>query len=143
MTPDLKTCQALKAAEYPQELNFAQWYYPEVRVKPDDPPEYMDIPTQYCGPPNYKSEFMLAIPELEPLLEWFPSFAERWAKKMGHDEWDFKLLRDSHDDLWTPKIWTLDKCDEDKCVFLYNNPSPLTAVLELVKQMIKEMSDVR
>lgn len=135
MTPDLKTCQELEKAGYPQELElYAAYYTPSGKIfiyGTSNSIAYRKTPED-----NDRNR-CIAIPELTPLLDWFTKdFAERWAEKTDNSYGGFKLYRD-HGDQWIAEIYLDHRADATD--LFYHNPSPLTAVLELVKQMIKEM----
>lgn len=146
-TVSLKDCQELEKAGYSQELEVgAPYYTPTGKIYyygTQDSIAYRRIPDD-----NDRNE-CIAIPELEPLLKWFPSFAERWIKyKKMSNNWKFCI--DYHnwpdvDGTWVVAIKTDRKCKHLEGVMegsqSIHNPSPLLAVVELCMQMIKEMED--
>lgn len=146
MTPDLKTCQELKQAGYPQDG--AQQYW--VRYYDDrDGSDYWRIETKNLYPDNG-----FAIPTLEPLLDWFTKdFAERWAEKikvpieigpkLEYIQPGNRIYQSQYYGQWCFNVVASKPPNHVDTYRQVNaiNPDPLTAVLELFKQMWKEMED--
>ncbi len=135
MTPKLETCKALKEAGYPQELKRGQRYYdilyPDLCRLPEGAIEYRGMGTT-------RGDF-IAIPTLSSLLDWFVKFAGEWAKKTKNMVGFGPCL----DWGWTYREWHFKMqfavINLETISFSVYNPDPLTAVLELFKQMNEEM----
>ncbi len=154
--PDLKTCEELEKAGFPQELEYLQKYYtPKGHIFIYGTPN--SIAYRKTPEDNDRNK-CITIPTLEPLLDWFvKDFAERWAEKHRARVWNISIEHSSYEYPRAKKgHWLIEMLFEDVHIgdagyharyedreFVATNPDPLTAVLELFKQMDEEMSDAR